>query len=123
MKNYKLSAGRVQSVTLRMIYDREREIDEFIPEEYWTIDAYLNVPAQKKPVQFSYKGDIKTKKEADEIAKAVTNGSFVVSDIKNTTRTKKAPFHNQYTPADSCQPYKLCYFKNYESCSAVIRRC
>ena len=86
-----LSAGRVQSVTLRMIYDREREIDEFIPEEYWTIDAYLNVPAQKKPVQFSYKGDIKTKKEADEIAKAVTNGSFVVSDIKNTTRTKKAP--------------------------------
>ena len=45
-----LSAGRVQSVALRMIADREKEIAEFIPAEYWSLDASLRVPGQKKPL-------------------------------------------------------------------------
>ena len=45
-----LSAGRVQSVALRIICDRENEIDAFIPEEYWTMDAVLDVEGEKKPV-------------------------------------------------------------------------
>ena len=45
-----LSAGRVQSVALRLISDRENEINEFIPEEYWTVDAHLSIPGEKKPL-------------------------------------------------------------------------
>ena len=45
-----LSAGRVQSVALRIIADREAEIDAFIPEEYWTLDAELNVKGERKPL-------------------------------------------------------------------------
>lgn len=45
-----LSAGRVQSVALRIICDREEEINAFIPEEYWTIDAILNIEGMKSPL-------------------------------------------------------------------------
>ena len=53
-----LSAGRVQSVALKMISDREKEIDAFIPREYWSLDALLTVPGQKKSVALHLKGDI-----------------------------------------------------------------
>ena len=86
-----LSAGRVQSVTLKMISDREKEIEAFIPKEYWTISADLKVPGQKKAVSFDLKGDIETGKAAEEIKKKLEGSDFVVSDIKTTTRTKKAP--------------------------------
>ena len=52
-----LSAGRVQSVALRIICDREDEINAFIPEEYWTIDAVLNVKGEKKPLVAKFYGD------------------------------------------------------------------
>lgn len=52
-----LSAGRVQSVALRMICDREAEIDEFIPEEYWTLEAVLSVEGEKKPLVAKFYGD------------------------------------------------------------------
>ena len=51
-----LSAGRVQSVALRMICDREDEINAFIPEEYWNLDAMLNVAGSKKPLDAKYYG-------------------------------------------------------------------
>ena len=51
-----LSAGRVQSVALRIICDREDEINAFIPEEYWTLDALLNVPGEKKPLVAHFYG-------------------------------------------------------------------
>ena len=51
-----LSAGRVQSVALRIICDREAEINAFIPEEYWTLDASLKAPGEKKPVTAKYHG-------------------------------------------------------------------
>ena len=86
-----LSAGRVQSVTLKMISDREAEIERFIPDEYWTIDAMLSVPGQKKPVAFHYVGDISSKEEADRLCGEMNPSDFIVSEIKNSKRTKKGP--------------------------------
>ncbi len=86
-----LSAGRVQSVALKMISDREKEIDAFIPKEYWSLDALLTVPGQKKSVAFSFKGDIASSREAEDLKKRLTGSDFVVTDIKTSSRTQKAP--------------------------------
>lgn len=56
-----LSAGRVQSVALRIICDRENEIDAFIPDEYWTMDATLKVKGEKKPIVARFHGDVNGK--------------------------------------------------------------
>ena len=86
-----LSAGRVQSVALKMISDREKEIEAFIPKEYWTINANLQVPGQKMPVSFELKKDISNGKEAGELKKSLEKSDFIVTDIKTSSRTKKAP--------------------------------
>ncbi len=86
-----LSAGRVQSVTLKMISDREKEIDAFIPREYWTIGADIIVPGQKKAVRFDLKKDIEDGKEAEALKKKLEKSDFVVTDIKTSSRTRKAP--------------------------------
>jgi DNA topoisomerase-1 len=92
-----LSAGRVQSVALRIICDREAEIDAFIPEEYWTLDALLNIKGEKKPLVAKYYGmgdkkvEIKSKEEMDKVLAEIKNADFTVADIKNGERVKKAP--------------------------------
>ena len=92
-----LSAGRVQSVALRMICDREDEINAFIPEEYWTLDAALKVKGEKKPLMAKFYGDSKgkinvaNKEQMDEIKEKVEKGSFKVKEIKTGERIKKAP--------------------------------
>ena len=92
-----LSAGRVQSVALRIICDRENEIAAFVPEEYWTLEATLDVPGQKKPVSAKYYGkkdkkiDIKTKEEADAVISDVKNAEFKVSEVKKGERVRKSP--------------------------------
>ncbi|MBD5452282.1 MAG: type I DNA topoisomerase [Lachnospiraceae bacterium] len=92
-----LSAGRVQSVALRIICDREEEINAFIPEEYWTLDAVLNVKGEKKPLIAKYygKGDKKTEitsnEEMNKILSELDQAAFEVTDIKKGERTKKAP--------------------------------
>ncbi len=92
-----LSAGRVQSVALRIIADREEEIDSFIPTEYWTLDVNLNAEGEKKPLVAHYYGkgndkkDITSKKELDEICASLKGQKYVVSDVKKGERTKKAP--------------------------------
>ena len=86
-----LSAGRVQSVALKMISDRDKEIEDFIPEEYWTISAELTVPGQKKPVAFKYAGEIREGSEAEKITDVVRKGSFQVSALKESQRSTKAP--------------------------------
>ncbi len=92
-----LSAGRVQSVALRIIADREEEIDSFIPTEYWTLDVNLSVEGEKKPLVAHYYGkgnekkEIASKKELDEICKSLEGKKYVVSDVKKGERTKKAP--------------------------------
>ncbi len=86
-----LSAGRVQSVALKMISDRDAEIEGFIPEEYWTIDALLQVPGQKKPVSFRYTEEVKTGEEAEQIRKAAEKKDFKVASLKESQRKTKAP--------------------------------
>ena len=105
MKNYKLSAGRVQSVALKIICEREDEIEAFVPKEYWSIDAYLNKKDQKDFV-FSAelsrilkngkdeKLELHSKEEVEEVLKALENAKFEVSKIssRDTQRKPQAPF-------------------------------
>jgi DNA topoisomerase-1 len=92
-----LSAGRVQSVALRLIAEREAEIDAFIPQEYYTLDAKLLVSNEKNPVVVSFYGDKSGKKEIsdkaslDEIVAKTKDGNFTVSSISKTERERKKP--------------------------------
>ena len=92
-----LSAGRVQSVALRIICDRENEIDAFIPDEYWTMDATLKVKGEKKPIVAKFHGDvngkidIKNKEQIETIKKEVENITFAVDSVKKGEKVKKAP--------------------------------
>lgn len=91
-----LSAGRVQSVALRMICDREEEIEAFIPEEYWTLDAVLNIKGEKKPLVARFYGSeqgkmsINSREELDKILSGLKNVKYEVKEIKNSEREKKA---------------------------------
>ena len=92
-----LSAGRVQSVTLRIIADREEEIDAFIPEEYWSLDAILKIKGEKRPLVAKFYGTekkkmtIQSKEELDQILKSIESAEYTIADIKKGERTKKAP--------------------------------
>ena len=101
-----LSAGRVQSVALRMICDREDEINAFIPEEYWNLDASFKIARMKKPLTARYYGPadsgkeekakgaktvIRSKAELDAVMKDLENVSYLVDEVKKGERVKKAP--------------------------------
>ena len=86
-----LSAGRVQSVALRIICDREEEINAFIPEEYWTLDVSLGVEGEKKPLLAKYHGNIGTKEELDKILKQLEGAEYKVDEVKKGERVKKSP--------------------------------
>ena len=92
-----LSAGRVQSVALRIICDREKEIDAFIPEEYWTLNASFAVQGEKKPLVAKYYGTgngkttISNKEELDKIKESLKGADYRITEIKKGERTKKAP--------------------------------
>lgn len=92
-----LSAGRVQSVALRIICDREDEINSFIPEEYWTLEAKLNVSGEKKPVIARFYGDesgkidIKNETEMNKILSDLKKCTYKVESVKPGEKIKKAP--------------------------------
>ena len=92
-----LSAGRVQSVALRIICDREDEINSFIPEEYWTLEAKLNVSGEKKPVIARFYGDesgkidIKNEAQMNKILSDLKKSSYKVESVKQGEKIKKAP--------------------------------
>lgn len=92
-----LSAGRVQSVALRMLCDREEEINSFIPKEYWDMNATLNVKGEKKPLTVEFYGDrngkmeISGKEQLDGIVKELQNAEFTVKDVKKGSRSRKSP--------------------------------
>ena len=95
-----LSAGRVQSVAVKLIVDREEEIENFIPEEYWNIYADLLETNSKKKFQATFYGkdgkklEIHTKEEVDEILKNIEKGKYIVADVKKgeKKRTPAPPF-------------------------------
>lgn len=91
-----LSAGRVQSVALRIIADREEEINAFIPQEYWTLEAQLGVPGEKRPLNAKFYGKekkmtISSKQELDGILADLKDAEYVVEEVKRAERIKKAP--------------------------------
>ena len=89
-----LSAGRVQTVALKLIVEREREIEKFVPQEYWTVDAKFAVG--RKTFAAHLYGDKNGKIEsidnetaANEILKNLENAEYVVSEVKNGKRNKQ----------------------------------
>ncbi len=90
-----LSAGRVQSVALRLIAKREKEISEFIPTEYWTLDADFAVPGQKKPLTARLggtdKNPISGRSEMDGILDELKGAVYEVAEVKHGERVRKAP--------------------------------
>ena len=92
-----LSAGRVQSVTLRIICDREEEINAFIPEEYWTLDVFLKVKGERKSICAKYYGtkdgkqSIVNKEQADAVMNSLKGAEYSVREVKKSERMKKAP--------------------------------
>lgn len=92
-----LSAGRVQSVALRIICDREDEINAFVPEEYWNLEGVFQVAGDKNPLSAKFAGygsdkiTIRSEAELNEILKNLENVKFKISEIKRGERQKKAP--------------------------------
>ena len=92
-----LSAGRVQSVALRIIADREDEIAAFIPEEYWSLDANFKVKGEKKPLTAKFYGTkdekitIHNEEELHKILADLEEAEYEVVDVKRGERSKKAP--------------------------------
>ncbi|TQR45786.1 type I DNA topoisomerase [Paenibacillus popilliae] len=87
-----LSAGRVQSVSVKLIIDRENEISAFIPEEYWTITARLNMGKSSFDAKFysinGEKRELTSEAEVNEILQAIKGNSFVVSEVKERERLR-----------------------------------
>ena len=92
-----LSAGRVQSVALRIVAEREAEINAFVPEEYWTLDAELSIKGEKRPLIAKFHGkdnkkiSIGSKEELDKVLEEIENEEFAVRDTKTSQRSRKAP--------------------------------
>ncbi|MCQ2492690.1 MAG: type I DNA topoisomerase [Lachnospiraceae bacterium] len=92
-----LSAGRVQSVALRIICDREDEINAFIPKEYWTLNANLKVDGSKKPLAAKFSGnkdgkiEISSRQQLDQILKDLEGATYTIKDVKKGERSKKQP--------------------------------
>ena len=92
-----LSAGRVQSVALRLIGDREEEINAFIPQEYWSLDGQFAIPGEKKPLTAHFYGkekqkmNIASEAELNEILKGLEGAVYKVAEVRKGERTKKAP--------------------------------
>ena len=95
-----LSAGRVQSVAVKLIVDREEEIEKFIPEEYWNIFAILQDPKSKKEFEAKFYGkdgkkqELHSKQEVDEILQKIEKAKFIINQIKRgeKKRTPAPPF-------------------------------
>ena len=91
-----LSAGRVQSVALRMVAEREREIQAFVPQEYWTIDAEMAKESSERSFSARYvglagkkKAEIPNQEEAGRLVDLLTSASHAVSDLKQRPQTRR----------------------------------
>ncbi|NMP36700.1 MAG: type I DNA topoisomerase [Clostridiales bacterium] len=90
-----LSAGRVQSVAVRLIVDREDEIKAFVPEEYWSLDAKFTAPSSRKAFSAAFIGDengkvkITNKQQADTYLARLDGAEYIASSVKKGTRKKQ----------------------------------
>ncbi len=91
-----LSAGRVQSVTTRLVVDREEEIRAFVPEEYWTIDVMFELIGKQGEYTARFHGidkkmELNSREQVDEIISATQNGPFTIKTIKRGEKKKSPP--------------------------------
>lgn len=90
-----LSAGRVQSVAVRLVVDRENEIRAFVPEEYWTLDAKMLAPSSKRAFAAQFTGDetgklkIVCKEQSDAYLARLENAEFEVTSVKKGVRRRQ----------------------------------
>ena len=122
-----LSAGRVQSVAVKLIVDREEEIEKFIPEEYWNIYAKLLDEKSKKEFEAHFYGkdgkklEIHSKEEVDEILNQIEKAKYIVENIKKSEkkRTPAPPFTTSTMRARSFKKIRF-YIKENNECSTRV---
>lgn len=108
-----LSAGRVQSVAVRMVVDREQEIRDFVPQEYWSVDAKFTAPSSRKVFSAKLntvdgnKIEMSDKTSADEILKRLENAEYVVTNVKKSVHRKSpsAPFTTSTMQQEASRRY------------------
>ena len=123
----RLSAGRVQSVALRIVCDREEEIDAFIPEEYWSLEASLLPEGEKKPITAKLldkggeKFEISSEEQMNQVLAELKGKEFKVCDMKKGERTKKRRFRLQ--PVLCSRSFQSAEFPDLEDdadCTAAV---
>lgn len=95
-----LSAGRVQSVAVKLVCDREKEIEEFVPEEYWSIKGIFKKNKEDFEASFygelkdnkEVKKDLKSKKEVDEVLKSLEQEKYFIHEVKRGTKRRNPYF-------------------------------
>jgi len=121
----KQSAGRVQSVTLKLIVDREEAIQNFVPEEYWNLSVELNKEDKKFKadlIQFQDKKlEVNNKEEADAVLNAVENAEFKVSQVKRQVTYSKppAPYTTDTLQQDAIKKLKMT-LSSYTKCAQSL---
>ena len=121
----KLSAGRVQSVTLKLIVDREKAIQNFVPEEYWNVDAILNKNNQEfkaELIQFNDKKiEPNCKEQVDEILANIENAEFKVESVKRQISYSKppAPYITSSLQQDAIKKLKMT-LNSYTKCAQSL---
>ena len=123
-----LSAGRVQSVAVKLIVDREEEIEKFIPEEYWNIYAKLSTKKSKKTFEAKFYGkdnkkiDIHSKKEVDIILKDLENAKYIVEEIKRgeKKRTPAPPFTTSTLQQEASRKLNFAIRKTMQVAQRII---
>ncbi|MGL4991112.1 MAG: type I DNA topoisomerase [Sarcina sp.] len=124
-----LSAGRVQSAMLKMICDREKEIEEFIPKEYWTVDIKLKKNNKTFPIKLSLKNkkkiEINTKEQTEEIIKELNENTYNVTKVKKGTRAKKplAPFTTSTLQQDASKKLNFMTKKTMQIAQQLYEGC
>ncbi len=116
-----LSAGRVQSVATKLICDREEEIENFTPQEYWSIETVLNDPKSKKDFNAKYYGEkgkevkLNNAEETKKVSDAIANADFVIEKVKRgqQKRNPQPPFTTSTLQQDASRKYN---FKRQKQC-------
>ena len=124
-----LSAGRVQSAALRIICDREEEINSFIPEEYWSLEGSFKVEGEKKPLTAKLYGTdkkllISNKAQMDEILEKLSGAEYEIEEVKKRRTDKKsaASLYYKHPSAGGGEDAEFFHSEDHASCPAAVRR-
>ena len=117
-----LSAGRVQSVATRLICDREREIQSFVPEEYWSLIGNFYKDGDKQVFEAAFYGikgkklELKEEKQVQDIIKDLIGADYIVDEVKRGSKSEirhhplpPAPFSRRHPGSWGLQLKKQCY--------------